>query len=59
MKTYDVRKVENGYQVITLCSGYYIKTGFKSYENYVKDGFFKNREDAENYANELSYFGEK
>ena len=35
-----------------------IKTGFKAYENNVKDGFFKNRGDAENYANELSFFGQ-
>ena len=57
MKTYSVKKVKNGYQVIWFWSGDYIKTGFKAYENNVKDGFFKNRGDAENYANELSFFG--
>ena len=58
MKTYDVIKVENGYQVIWFWANDYIKTGFKSLENYVDNGFFKDKNDAENYANELEFFGE-
>ena len=41
MKTYTVKKVNHGYQVIWCWSGDYFKTGFKPFENYVKDGFFR------------------
>ena len=58
IKTYDVIEVKNGYQVIWFWGGSYIQTGFKAYENHVKDGFFTNRNDAENYANELQFFGD-
>mgnify|MGYP003117177969 CR=1 len=58
MKTYNVIKVTNGYQVVWSHCFEFIKTGFTAYQNYVDNGFFKKKQDAENYANELSHFGE-
>tara|TARA_Y100001963_G_scaffold131557_1_gene189110 strand:- start:1696 stop:1890 length:195 start_codon:yes stop_codon:yes gene_type:complete len=57
-KSYDVIEVKNGYQVIWFWGGSFTQTGYESLENYVDNGFFKNRDDAENYANELEFFGE-
>lgn len=57
IKTYDVKKIKDGYQVIWYYGGY--KTnGYLSSENYVNNGFFKNLDDAQNFANELEFFGE-
>jgi hypothetical protein len=58
MKTYSVIKLNNGFQVVWFWSNEYIKTGFKSFENFVEDGFFKTKKEAENHANELEFFGE-
>jgi hypothetical protein len=44
--------------VVWFWSNEYIKTGFKSFENFVEDGFFKTKKEAENHANELEFFGE-
>ena len=54
MKTYAVRKVKNGYQVVW----FYNSSRYGSYsesENKVADGFHKNLADAENHANNLAY----
>ncbi len=59
MKTYDIIKIKNGYQVIWFWANSYTKTGFKSLENFVENGFFESRKDAENYSNELQFFGEE
>ncbi len=53
IKMYDFIKVKNGYQVVWYWGGSFIKTGYKPYNNYVKNGFFKNRKDAEDFANNL------
>ena len=54
MKTYAVRKIKGGYQVVW----FYDSSRYGSYsesENKVADGFHKNLADAENHANNLSY----
>ena len=54
MKTYAVRKVKNGYQVVW----FYNSDRYGSYsesENKVAGGVHKNLADAENQANNLAY----
>ena len=53
MKIYDVIKIKNGFQVVWYWSGGYIKTGFKSSENFVNNGFFKTELEAQHYAENL------
>ena len=53
IKTYDIIRFKNGYQVIWFWGGSYINSGLKAYDNYVKDGWFLNRCDAESHANNL------
>ena len=43
MKTYNVIKVTNGYQVVWSHCFEFIKTGFTAYQNYVDNGFFKKK----------------
>ena len=53
MKIYDVKKVKGGYQVVW----FYDSSRYGSYLEYQNDvynGFYKNRSDAENHANNLS-----
>tara|TARA_R110002020_G_scaffold351613_1_gene564794 strand:+ start:1455 stop:1631 length:177 start_codon:yes stop_codon:yes gene_type:complete len=58
MKSYKVIKINKGFQVVWFWANSYTKTGFQSSENFVKNGFFKTEEEAENFANELEFFGE-
>ncbi len=53
IKTYDVISFNGGYQVICFWGGSYVKYGFPAYDNYVEDGWFLNRCDAESHANNL------
>lgn len=53
MKVYDIMKVKNGFQIIWFWNGDYIKTGFKAYKNFVKNGFFKTKLEAQKRANDL------
>ena len=58
MKTYTIIEINNGFQVVWFWANDYIKTGFKPLMNFVENGFFKDRKEAENLANELELIGE-
>ena len=54
MKTYAVRKKDNGYQVVWFYGdGYFSNNGYSAYEYEVVGAFFTRCEDAENEAMNL------
>ena len=58
MKTYAIRKKNNGYQLVWFYSNsYFTNNGYDAYENEVDGAFFKRREDAENEAMNLEMEG--
>jgi|TARA_B110000495_G_C23024573_1_gene608514 hypothetical protein len=55
-KSYDVRKVKKGFQVVYYYPGGFISDGIQSSFNDVYEGLFDNLKDAEQLANELEHF---
>ena len=50
MKTYKIKKVKNGYQVVWFWEGSFTGSEFK-----IENGFFKTLSEAENLAYELQF----